>query len=405
MTNYEGRLFSAVLNDKKFNVLTQVDINELLRTHNDIYEFFRDYYEQNRTVPPVTLVQKNFPEFEYFEDTASTQYELDQLQQDFLKNTLDIVLLSAAKKNESAQSMEALNDLIIKTGKLQRLTSRARDLDVSDTEASVEYFKEIQRLQETNSYGIFTGLKGFDDYLPSGITPGMFGVFLAYPAIGKSWMMLYFAVQAWKLGKSPLIVSLEMTEEEVRNRIFTIMGEGLWSHRNLSAGRVEIDEFAKWSKKIFEGKHPIHIISNEGLGEISPNVIRGKIDQYNPDIVFLDYLNLMAPDGDTSGNETVRMKKLSRQTKILATSTATPIVAISSATPDDSTDMSQPPQLFQVSWSKQLAYDTDWLVAFGRSQESDVIECVYRKNRNGFCGDFFVQVDFDKGRFRYKDSA
>jgi hypothetical protein len=28
---------------------------------------------------------------------------------------------------------------------------------------------------------------------------------------------------------------------------------------------------------------------------------------------------------------------------------------------------------------------------------------VFRKNRNGFMGEFLVQVDFDKGWYKYKD--
>jgi replicative DNA helicase len=42
-------------------------------------------------------------------------------------------------------------------------------------------------------------------------------------------------------------------------------------------------------------------------------------------------------------------------------------------------------------------------MALGRGANSDVIECVFRKNRNGFMGEFMVQVDFDKGWYKYKD--
>lgn len=404
MANLEAKVISAVLNDKQFNVLMQADALSLMVTHGDIYEFVQSYYEQNNAMPPVALVQSKFPDFEYSEDTGSTKYHVEELKNAFLDDSMRTVLRSTAQLLQDGNPRGALDEITTQGPRLMRLTSTVRDLDVMDTDATIDYFENIQRLQALGQYGIYTGLKGFDDYLPSGITPGMFGVFLAYPAIGKSWMMLYFAVQAWKRGKSPLIISLEMTEEEVRTRLLVILGEGMWSHKNLSAGKVELDMMRKWSAQIFEGKPPIHIISNEGIGEISPAIIAGKIDQYAPDIVFVDYLNLMAPNGGgASDNETVRMKKLSREMKLLATSKHTPVVAISSATPDDSTDITQVPQLFQVAWSKQLAYDTDWLIAFGRAQTSDVIECVYRKNRNGVCGDFLVQVDFDKGRFRYKD--
>jgi hypothetical protein len=65
--------------------------------------------------------------------------------------------------------------------------------------------------------------------------------------------------------------------------------------------------------------------------------------------------------------------------------------------------MNTVPTLGQTSWSRQIAYDADWLLALGRAHNSDVIEAVFRKNRNGFNGEFLVQVDFDKGRFKYRD--
>jgi replicative DNA helicase len=312
------------------------------------------------------------------------------------------MLRSAASEVQDGKANEALDRLISQTANLKRITSTVRDLDVADVDDAVAYFENIKRLQESGTHGIYTGLAGFDNYLPAGITPGQFGVLLAYPAIGKSWMALYLAVQAWKNGKSPLIVSLEMTEAEVRNRVYTIIGQGMWSHRKLSKGEVEIDMFKKWMHNTFDGKPSINIISNEGIGDVTPSVLRGKIDQYKPDIVFVDYLNLMSANQRTD-NEVVKMKNLSRELKLLAISEEMPIVAISSATPDDVTDMNSVPTLGQTSWSRQIAYDADWLLALGRAANSDVLEAVFRKNRNGFLGEFVVQVDFDSGRFVYKD--
>ena len=232
--------------------------------------------------------------------------------------------------------------------------------------------------------------------------PGQLGVFLAYPGIGKSWLALYFAVQAWKQGKTPLVISLEMSETEVRNRVFTIMGEGRWSHRKISNGEIEIDMLKEWHAKNLAGKPEFHIISNDQGGEINPSVLRGKIDQYRPDFVIVDYLQLMAPN-QKSDNETVRMKNLSRELKLMAIGEEVPIIAISSATPDDVNDLSTVPTLGQTACSRQIAYDADWVLALGRGANSDIIECAFRKNRNGFMGDFLVQCDFDKGYYRYKD--
>lgn len=400
--NLEAKVLSAALNDKQVHVLLQANVDTLLRTHNDIWNFIRGYYEQNQTVPPVNIVKQQFSDFDYVSDTGSTKHHLDELRTDFLNDNIKVMLRSAATQVQDGRAIDALDHLITETSTLKRVTSTVRDIDVSNVDDAVSYFEQIKKLQESGTHGIYTGLAGFDNYLPAGITPGQFGVLLAYPAIGKSWMALYLAVQAWKNGKTPLIVSLEMTESEVRNRVFTILGQGLWSHRKLSRGEIEIEMFKKWMDKTFEGKPSIHIISNEGVGEVSPSVLRGKIDQYSPDIVFVDYLNLMTSNQRTD-NEVVKMKNLSRELKLLAIGEEIPIVAISSATPDDVTDMNSVPTLGQTSWSRQIAYDADWLLALGRAANSDVLEAVFRKNRNGFLGEFVVQVDFDSGRFIYKD--
>jgi replicative DNA helicase len=402
MNNTESKLISAVLQDKQVHVLLQANVDNILRTHNDIWEFIRAYSENNGAVPPLSLVVDKFRDFVPADGVGATKYHLEELQAEFLNDSLKDVLRSTAAEVQAGQGTKALEELIQKTSELKKNTATIRDIDVTDLDDAVAYYQNVQRQNEIGSVGIKTGLAGFDNYLPAGIMPGQLGVFLAYPGIGKSWMALYFAVQAWKQGKSPLIISLEMSETEVRNRVFTIMGEGLWSHRKLSAGHVEIDDLKRWHSKELAGKPEFHIISNDSGGEVTPSVIRGKIDQYKPDLIIVDYLQLMSPN-QKSDNETVRMKNLSRELKLMAIGEEMPIIAISSATPDDVNKLDTVPTLGQTAWSRQIAYDADWVLALGRATNSDIIECVFRKNRNGFMGEFLVQADFDKGWYKYKD--
>lgn len=402
MANTEAKVISAVLEDKQIHVLLQANVDNLLRTHNDIWLFIRNYFEQNGSTPPSSLVVDKFRDFEPVQGVGATKHHLDELQGEYLEESLKDILRNAASEVQGGQGTEALEHLISKTSELKKNTAVIRDIDVTDIDSAVAYYEQVKKAQEAGSIGIKTGLPGFDNYLPAGITAGQLGVFLAYPGIGKSWLSLYFAVQAWKQGRSPLIISLEMSETEVRNRVFTIMGDGTWSHRQLSAGNVEIDDLKKWHKRNLEGKPEFHIISNDSGGEVTPSVIRGKIDQYKPDLVIVDYLQLMSPN-TKSDNETVRMKNLSRELKLLAIGEEVPILAISSATPDDVTKLDTVPTLGQTAWSRQIAYDADFVLALGRAANSDIIECVFRKNRNGFMGEFLVQVDFDKGFYRYKD--
>ena len=251
------------------HVLLQANVDNLLRTHGDIWEFIRLYFEANATLPPSELVTEKFRDFEPVPNVGATKHHLEELQGEYLNDSLKDILRSAATNVQNNQGTIALNDLITKTSELKKNTSAIRDIDVTDLESAVAYFENVKAQQALGLSGIKTGLPGFDNYLPSGIMPGQLGVFLAYPGIGKSWLALYFAVQAWKQGKSPMVISLEMSETEVRNRVFTIMGEGRWSHRKISNGEIEIDMLKEWHAKNLEGKPEFHIISNDSGGEIT----------------------------------------------------------------------------------------------------------------------------------------
>lgn len=402
MSNSESKLITAVLKDKQVHVLLQANVDNMLKSHADIWQFIRTYFEKNGSTPPIDLVVDKFRDFTPEEGVGATKHHLEELQSDYMNNSLKEVLREAAGDIQANRTTEALEMLISKTSELKKGSAAIRDIDATDLDSAVAYYEKQAELAEMGITGIKTGLPGFDDYLPAGIMPGQLGVFLAYPGIGKSWLSLYFAVQAWKQGKSPMVVSLEMSETEVRNRVFTIMGEGLFSHRKLSSGQVDINDLKRWHKDKVAGKPEFHIISNDSGGEVTPSVLRGKIDQYKPDFIIVDYLQLMSPN-QKADSETVRMKNLSRELKLMAISEEVPIIAISSATPDDVTKLDTVPTLGQTAWSRQIAYDADWVMALGRATNSDVIECVFRKNRNGFMGEFFVQADFDKGYYKYRD--
>ena len=80
MSNTESKLISAVLQDKQVHVLLQANVDNILRTHNDIWTFIRNYSEMNGTVPPVSLVVEKFRDFAPIDGVGATKYHLEELQ-------------------------------------------------------------------------------------------------------------------------------------------------------------------------------------------------------------------------------------------------------------------------------------------------------------------------------------
>ena len=397
----ESKMLSAVLKDGQIHHLLQADIDNILVTHGDVWQFVKDYYANNDTVPPVTLVMDRFPDFTPDANVGATKHHLDELREEYLDRTLRHTIREAATLIQEGQAQEAMSGLMDSIRDLNKEVNVVRDINATDTDSAVSHLRELIENQ-SRSHGIKTGLAGIDVAFPAGIRGGQLGIMMAYPSIGKSYITLYILAQAWLQGFTPMIISLEMSESEVRNRLYTILGKTRWSLHKLSSGDVDIEEFEDWHRKTFTGKHPFHIISTDSMsGEVNPETIRAKINQYKPDVVACDYMQLMTPNA-RGDSEVVKMKNLSRELKLLAMSEKVPIIAISSATPTDASDMSSVPTLGQTAWSRQIAYDADWVIALGRDLSDDVVQVVGRKNREGLLPDFLLQVDFDSGSFIFK---
>lgn len=400
----ELEVISALCKNKDIHVLFENNADVLIRDCSDVWDYVKDYYQMTKQIPSGDMLQDRFRDFDIV-DAGPTAYQIDKLRQAYLDEELRSAVRQAANFLQNNESDKALSALIANISDMSKVRTGVKDIDVTDIDSVMSHFDQVRETAANGITGIRSGITSFDVCLPMGISKGQLGILLAYPAIGKSWLALYFAVQAWKSGKVPMILSLEMTETEVRNRILTIAGDGEFSHRSISGGRVDNESFKKWADVNLAERPPFKIVSSGNGSDVNPNLIRAKIDQYRPDIVFIDYLQLMTDNNASTSNETVKIKNLSRELKLLAISENIPIVAIASATPEDSSDLESVPQLGQVAWSRQIAYDADWVLAMGRKQNSDILECAFRKNRNGYLGDFIVQVDFDRGKFTEIDES
>jgi len=179
----EGKVLSAVLKDKQIHILLQSNPDSLFKTHKDVWEFVRNYQEQNSVVPSINLVVEKFRDFDPQGEIGSTKHHLEELRVSHLQNSLSSILMDTANKLKTNEPVDALNSIISKTSDLKRITAEIRDIDAVDVEDAIAHFDRIKELHEKGIHGIQTGLAGFDNYLPAGITPGQFGILLAYPAI------------------------------------------------------------------------------------------------------------------------------------------------------------------------------------------------------------------------------
>ena len=396
--NTEAELISAVCKNKDISTILADNSDDLFVSHKDIWEGLKSYYYKFRAVPEAGILQDKFKDFEPVETKGETGYYLDKLKNEFVGNKLKTILLQAGSSLKEDAPSRVLGTMQSQLATLSRYTNNVKDLDITDLDSAERHYESVRTrsLAMGGSPGILTGFEAIDKAYPTGMAPGHLIVAIGWPGRGKTWFTSYLACKAWEQGFKPMIVSLEMAPENMRDRIYTMLGSGLFRASDLSKGDINIDDFKTWGKKKTEGKNSFILVSNEGAGEVTPATIQGKIDQHKPDLVILDYHQLFN-DNKRSNSEVERNRNISRDFKLLAVTNGIPIIDITAATADDISDQKQPPMMSQVAWSKAIEYDADMAIAIHKHANTDLIEVVSRKNRHGHDFRFFLDWDINRG--------
>ncbi len=397
--NTEATLISAVCKNKDISVLLAENVDEIFVSHKDVWDGLKSYYAKFKAVPEVGILQDKFKDFD--PDTkinAETGYYLDKLKNEYLTSKLkNIIIQSGSALKEDAAS-RVIADMQSKLAGLSKFTNNVRDVDVTDFELATKHFQAVKERSSVmgGAPGILTGFEAIDKAYPTGMAPGHLIVAIGWPGRGKTWFTSYLACKAWEQGFKPMIVSLEMSPENMRDRIYTMMGSGLFRASDFAKGDVNIDQFDSWGKQKFLDKNGFILVSNEGMGEVNANTVQAKIDQHKPDLVILDYHQLFS-DNKRSSGATERNMNISREFKMLAMTNNIPVIDITAATMDDVSDQDGPPMLSQVAWSKAIEYDADMAIAIHRYPDTNLIEVVSRKNRHGSEFAFYLDWDINRG--------
>ena len=396
--NTEAELISAVCKNKDISTLLAHNVDDIFTSHKDVWESLKSYYYKFKAVPDSGVLMEKHRDFDPVEVNGETAYYLDKLKNEYISARIkNILLQSGAALKENAAS-KVLDEMQSKLANLSRFTNTVRDIDVIDIDSAERHFQAVKDRSAImgGSPGILTGFEAIDKAYPTGMAPGHLIVAIGWPGRGKTWFTSYIACKAWEQGFKPMIISLEMSPENMRDRIYTMLGSGIFRASDLSKGDINIDDFRTWSNKKFDGKNSFILVSNEGTSEVTPATVQAKIDQHKPDLVILDYHQLFN-DNKRSHSEVERNRNISREFKLLAVSNNIPIIDITAATADDISDQDEPPMMSQVAWSKAIEYDADMAMAIHRYPNTNLIEVVSRKNRHGQEFDFYLDWDINRG--------
>jgi replicative DNA helicase len=397
--NYEVRLLNSIVDTQDYVTAVNSGVENVFLEYRDVWNFIVSHYETHSKVPSKETIKQHHQDFEFISTPEPIAYYIDEAKKESLSyQTRGIVAKAHGLINESGPK-EALSFLMEETSKLYKFSSNLKDTDLAGEWKDRVRDLKARSLNPKAIAGIPSGIDVIDKVF-GGWQSGDFIVLLGWTGVGKSFIARLFAVNAWKAGYRPLIISLEMNKQQEGQRLDTLLnnGEGHFTNTDLiKANPGIVDGYEKWAEATFEGKHAIHLVTSEGLETADQNMVQAKIDQYHPDMVILDYHSLF-DDSSGAKNETEKAKNLSKAFKRIAVKNGIPIIDVAAVTMSDG-HSERPPELEEVAWSKQLAYDADLVLAIHRELSSDLFQVVSRKVRRASHFGFYLRWNLETGKW------
>lgn len=257
----------------------------------------------------------------------------------------------------------------------------------------------LDRIEKASkSKGTVTGIPtGFLDldYKLSGLQPSDLVLVAARPSMGKTAFVLNIAQHvAFKANQSVAIFSLEMSKEQLVNRLFSL--ESQVDSQSLRTGNLKDSD---WEKLIESagiiGKS--HLIIDDTPG-ISVTELRSKCRKYKLEhglkLIIIDYLQLMSGSiGKRSDSRQQEISEISRSLKAIARELHVPVVALSQLSRAVEQRPDHRPMLSDLRESGAIEQDADVVMFIYRDDyynkdtpDKNIAEIIIAKQRNGPIG-------------------
>lgn len=240
--------------------------------------------------------------------------------------------------------------------------------------------------------GIPTGFIDLD-YRTAGMQPSDLILIAARPSMGKTAFVLNIAQHvAFKQNKTVAIFSLEMSKEQLVNRMFSL--ESRVDAQHLRTGQLNDQE---WEKLIESagviGRSNLIIDDTPGISisELRSKCRKFKLE-HNLSMIIIDYLQLMTGSGRSDSRQQ-EISDISRSLKAVARELSVPVLALSQLSRAVEQRPDHRPMLSDLRESGAIEQDADVVMFIYRddyynhdTEKKDVAEIIIAKQRNGPIG-------------------
>lgn len=245
-----------------------------------------------------------------------------------------------------------------------------------------------------NVTGIATGFIDLD-YRTAGMQPSDLILIASRPSMGKTALALNIAHHVTlKLKQCVAIFSLEMSKEQLINRLFSM--ESRVDSQNLRTGNLSDSEWESLLESAgMIGKSKLIIDDTPGISipELRSKCRKFKLE-FNLEMIIIDYLQLMSGSGNRSSDSRQQeISDISRALKAIARELGVPVIALSQLSRAVEQRPDHRPMLSDLRESGAIEQDADVVMFLYRdeyynkeSERKGIAEIIIAKQRNGPIG-------------------
>ena len=316
-----------------------------------------------------------------------------------------------AKGYDKSMSAGQLMDLA-ENGIFEISQSRQKGKYVQIKDVLISNIEAIDRASklEGGLTGITSGFKDLDSRT-SGFQKSDLIILAARPAMGKTAFALSVALNASIKGRASVMVfSMEMAKEQLGQRLLAM--ESKVEMQKLKTGKLERRDWDDVNIALDTlSRANIYIDDTPGISimEMKSKCRRLKAEG-ELDLVIIDYLQLMNPEGRSSESRTQEISVITRNLKLLARELDCPVLVLSQLSRNPEQRQDHRPMLSDLRESGSIEQDADIVIFLYRddyynedSQAPGECEVILAKQRSGPTGT--VKVAWLDKITKFVDSA
>lgn len=386
--NIEQTILRNLLVNEEFmrRVLPFVKPDYFEGTYQKLFKEVGKYVSKYNKLPTLESFKVEIDSAESFND-EQYRHAVEILPEIFRTEKIDEQwLLDTTEKwcQDRALYNAIMEGISIIDGKHKTLTKNAlpdiltQALGVTfDTNVGHDYLENVSERYDfyhTTEDKIPFDIDLLNEITKGGLSNKSLNIALAGTGVGKSLFMCHVAANALSQGKNVLYITMEMSEERIAERIdANLLDIPIDQIEHLSK-QMFVERVARLKKKT-SGKL---IIKEYPTGAANSNHFRALLNElklkksFEPDIVFIDYLNICASSRMKMGgavNSYAYIKAIAEELRGLAVEFAVPLVSATQTTRSGYT--SSDPGLEDTSESFGLPATADLMFALVSTEEME----------------------------------